>query len=170
MASRGFFGDLYDALTGSGPCYRRQLNGCEVRILAFTYAPIWAQPPRRIERQTIGDTGGTIVLPVHVDPDDTYFDEWFCQSANQEPIWLDRKIIRDDGAVFGRWFRGSLQKNGCVFDLRSRTIEIAGVSHDALVQATTSLCRELSIYCLLFEDYSPRTREFYVVRLLAPDV
>jgi hypothetical protein len=39
MASRGFFGDLYDALTGSGPCHRKVLNGCEVRILAFTYRP-----------------------------------------------------------------------------------------------------------------------------------
>ncbi len=69
MASRGFFGDLHDALTGSGPYYRRHLNGCEVRILAFTYQPLFAQPPRKVERQA-EDASGTIVLPVNVDPGD----------------------------------------------------------------------------------------------------
>ncbi len=44
MTSRGFFGDLCDALTHSGPYYRRVFNGCKVRILAFTFQPLFAQP------------------------------------------------------------------------------------------------------------------------------
>ncbi len=43
------------------------------------------------------------------------------------------------------------------------------MNHDALVQVATSLCRKLSIPCLLFEDYSPKTREFYLVRLMTAD-
>ncbi|HUA36265.1 MAG TPA: hypothetical protein VMA09_21840 [Candidatus Binataceae bacterium] len=174
MASRGFFGDLHDALTGDGPYYRRRLNGCEVRILAFTYQPIFAQPPRRVERQTTEETGGMIVLPVNVDPCDEIFMEWFCQSTEQKPVNLNvnsvAAAIGTGEFVLGRWFSGRITKNGCVFDQHSRTIEVRKLNHDAMVQAATSLCRRLSIPCLLFKDYSPKTREFYLVRLLEPDV
>jgi hypothetical protein len=172
MATRGFFGDLYDALTRSGPYYYRVINGCGVRILAFTFQPLFAQPPRKVERQA-EDAGGTIVLPVNVDPDDSYFLEWFCQSAEQKPIPLDRSLVaRAIGTsefTIVRWFKGWVPKDGCLFDQRSCTIEIRKVDHDTLVDAVTSLCRELAIPCLLFEDFSPKTCEFYLVRLLESD-
>jgi hypothetical protein len=38
--------------------------------------------------------------------------------------------------------------------------------HNALSQAATTLCRRLSIPRLLFRDFSPKTREFYLVRLV----
>jgi len=61
---------------------------------------------------------------------------------------------------------GWVPKNGYFFDRRSRTIEIRKVNHDALVSAATSLCRRLSIPCLLFRDLSPKMPEFYLVGLV----
>jgi hypothetical protein len=110
------------------------------------------------------------VLPIQVDPNDSHFLEWFCQSAKPEPLWLDRAtLVNDGGVVLGQCLKGWVSRDGCVFNPRSRTIEIPGVDHDALVQVATSLCRQLSISCLLFEDYSPRTWEFYLVRLTKAD-
>ncbi len=59
-----------------------------------------------------------------------------------------------------------MPKDGYFFDKRSRTIEMRQVNHDALVSAATSLYRRLSIPCLLFRDLSPKTPEFYLVRLV----
>jgi hypothetical protein len=56
-----------------------------VRVLAITYQRLFAQPPRRVECQA-EDAGGTIVLPVNVDPGDDYFLESFCRSVDREPV------------------------------------------------------------------------------------
>jgi hypothetical protein len=172
MATRGFFGDLHDALTGSGPYYFRRLNACEVRVLAFTYQPLFAQPPRKVVRQA-EDATGTIVLPIHVDADDDYFLEWFYQSAKQEPVRLDAallaKAIGTSPFTLGRCFEGWVPRDGCLFDSHSRTIELVNADHETLVRAATSLCREIEIPCLLFRDFSPKTAEFYLVRRVDSD-
>ncbi len=61
---------------------------------------------------------------------------------------------------------GWFSRDGSLLDRRSRTIEIRKVEHDTLVSAETSLCRRLSIPCLLFRDLSPKTPEFYLVGLV----
>jgi len=112
-----------------------------------------------------------IVLPVNVDPSDQTFVEWFCQTGDQAPMLVDVSTIEHaagtENFVPGRWFRGQISKHGCFFDQRSRTIELPGLEHDALVLAASSLCRSLSIRCL-FQDYSAKTREFYIVRVVEP--
>jgi len=59
-----------------------------------------------------------------------------------------------------------VSRDGSLFDKRPRTIEIRHVNRDALVSAATSLCRRLSIPCLVFRDLSPKTLEFYLFRLV----
>jgi hypothetical protein len=46
----------------------------------------------RIENQP-ENAGSTIVLPVNVDSSDDYFVEWFCQSAEREPVQLNESAL-----------------------------------------------------------------------------
>ena len=70
-----------------------------------------------------------------------------------------------------RWFEGWVSGDGSLLDRRSRIdrdtqARYARWSMLTLVSAETSLCRRLSIPCLLFRDLSPKMPEFYLVGLV----
>lgn len=83
-------------------------------------------------------------------------------SSRLKKILLDKYEL--PGYTVGRNFVGSYTgKNGLTFNEKSFTIDVAGVSSDALKLIATEICREFKQETVMVRDFNPdRTKVYFV--------